>query len=57
MAETQERLCKNCQFWQWNGAPFNPRIGYCTKRKWVYRKETQYCSDKFKPTSWPNKTE
>lgn len=36
-------LCGDCVYWQWNGAPFNPRIGYCFANKAAYRKETQKC--------------
>ena len=51
----KDRLCKNCLYWQWNGATaFNPRIGYCMANKWAYRKETQSCKSLFKPKSKPN---
>lgn len=42
--------CKDCVYWQFNGAPFNPRIGYCFANKASYRKEIQTCK-KFSPKS------
>ena len=47
-----ERICKNCIHWVPNGGKLG--YGYCSAKKWVYRKPTQSCdtrytTDKFLP--------
>ena len=40
-----ERICKNCIHWIPNGGVLG--YGYCSAKKWVYRKPTQTCDTKY----------
>ena len=46
-----EKICRTCKNWIPNGGVLG--IGYCTAKKWTYRKPTQSCNDDYEEIEQP----